>query len=160
MAEVIHCRPEDLGDVLSEDLERHVESERRMLTRRLTHIQVEMVAEAPRLEGDFAASIRPYVGEPGPTWKRGGGGSDAGAAEVESTMADWTPGQNVGIATDAPQSRKLIFHAGDQTGKTYKSTSRRRRVREGQARKTFTKKVDAGWVERIVDEANRLTESE
>lgn len=135
MSEVVTCTLEELGDVLLDDADRHVEEVRANLTRGLSYIQGELVAQAPRASGDFAASVRPYVGEPGATWSRGGGGSEAGAAEVAEVMEQWQPGQEVGAATDAPYSRKLIFHAG-----------------------TYTKKAAHGWVDTIVRQANALME--
>jgi len=152
LADVL-ATPETLGAILQEDLEEHVREQGRMLTRGLSHIQTRMVAGAPRGAGDFAASIRPYEGEPGQTWERGGGGGTAGASEVKAVMAGWTPGREVGIATDAPYSRKLIFHAGEDKGRVSKRN--RGRNRPTGARRTYTRKVKHGWVERIVDEANR-----
>jgi hypothetical protein len=160
MADVIHCSLDELDQVLLDDADRHVEEVRAQLTEGLTYIQEEVVAQAPRLEGDFAASVRPYAGEPKATWRRGGGGGDAGAAEVESAMEGWRPGEEVGVGTDAPYSRKLIFHAGDKTGQVYRSTRRRRGIRKGQRRKTYTKRVGAGWVDNIVADANRLMGTE
>lgn len=157
MAETIYCRPDELGAVLSEEMERHVQDQRRMLTKGLKHIKRRVKEDAPRATGAFADSVQPYAGEPGTTWQRGGGNPDV---PVESVMADWKPGEPVGIATDAPYSRKIIFHAGDKAGQVFKTTNRRRRIRAGQARKTYTKKVGAGWVERIVEEGNRLMEAE
>lgn len=157
----ITCSPEKLGRVLDEDLAEHLETQRQRLVRGMSYIQTEIVNQAPRYQGDFAASVRPYHGTPGRTWRRGGGGNDAGAAEVKGVLDEWTPGEEVGIATDAPYSRKLIFNAGDQTGKTYADPrNRRRKYRYGQAKKTYTKKVGAGWVDKIVAEGNRRMETE
>lgn len=155
MADIL-ATPETLEAILLDDFEDHVREQGRMLTRGLTHIQTRMVAEAPRDKGDFAASIRPYEGEPGQTWERGGGGATAGAGEVNAVMAGWTPGREVGIATDAPQSRKLVFHAGEDKGRVSKRN--RGRNRPTGARRTYTRKVKGGWVERIVDDANREME--
>lgn len=156
MADII-ATPETLGAILEEDMDRHVAEQGRMLARGLTHIQTRMVAEAPRAAGDFAASIRPYEGAPGQTWERGGGGGVAGAGEVNAVMAGWMPGREVGIATDAPYSRKLVFHAGEDKGRVSKRN--RGKNRPTGARRTYTRKVKPGWVDRIVDAANREMET-
>lgn len=156
MDETTFCRPEDLERVLLDDLERHVEDQRRMLTRGLGYIKSRVKADAPRFRGDFAESVEEYVGEPGVTWHRNGGSRNS---SVEATMQGWRAGQEVGIATDAPYSRKLIFHAGEDKGRVTRRNRRSRSVATG-ARRTYTKKVGAGWVEKIVDEGNRRMESE
>ena len=159
MAETIICTPDELGQVLLENQNQHVEGQRRMLTRGLGYIKKHMRQEAPRYRGDFAESIEEYVGEPGPTWSRGGGGGNT-SGSVEATMNTWKPGQEVGIATDAPYARKLIFHAGENKGVVSRRNRRGRRVRTS-VRRTYTKKVGAGWVDKIVDAANRqMMESE
>lgn len=157
MPETVTCDLEDLASVLDDEAERYVEEMRGRLTKAATHLQVQLEAQVPRYAGDLASSIQPYVGEPGPTWRRGGGGSDAGAAQVEAVMQEWEPGQEVGVATDAPYGRKILMHAGDR------SARRRKQGRRGVGRKggklaTFTKQVAAGWVDVIVAEANRELE--
>jgi hypothetical protein len=154
--ETVYCRPEDLGKELSKDLGRHVEDQRRMLTRGLDFLQAEMRRQAPRGKGDFADSIQPYRGEPDSTWKRGGGGDGPGAEDV---MAGWQPPEEVGVATDAPYGRKLIFHAGEEKGVVSRRNRRGRRVATGK-RRTYTTKASPGWVEKIVDQANREMERE
>lgn len=165
MSEVVTCTLDQLGDVLVADLDRHVEGVRAKLTKVVTYVQTEMAAQAPRDRGDFAASIRPYAIEPGgdppPSWARNSGGATAGAADVEAVMQGWKPGQEVGVYSDAPYSRKEIFQAGDMTGQTYKHTEKRSWKgvhRKGQKRRTYTKKVPHGWVDTIVLQANRLAE--
>jgi hypothetical protein len=155
LADIV-ATPDTLEAVLLEDMDRHVEEQARMLARGLGYIQRRMVAEAPRDKGDFAASIRPYEDEPGQTWERGGGGGDAGQGEVDAVMSGWTPGHEVGIATDAPYSRKLVFHAGVDKGRVSKRN--RGRNRPTGERRTYTRKAPHGWVEKIVDAAAREME--
>lgn len=149
--ETTYCRPEELGQVLNEDMRRHVEDQRRMLTQGLDFIQKQIRAEAPRESGAFADSVQPYRGEPGSTWERGGGGQ---GPEAEDVMAGWQPPEEVGIATDAPYGRKLMLHAGENKGRLTRRNRRGRQVATGQ-RRTYTSKVQKGWVEKIVDQANR-----
>jgi hypothetical protein len=132
-SETITCRPEELGGVLKADLARHIEIQRQMLETGVGYMAERAAAEAPRDKGDFAASIRPYAGTPGRTWKRGGGGGTSGRAEAAAVARAWRPGEEIGIASDAPYGRKLFFHAG-----------------------RYTKKVARGWLDRIVKAANKL----
>lgn len=154
--------PEQLGDALMEDFARLERDQRAMLKRGIGHLQVKAVREAPRDKGDFAHSLTPYVAEPGATWQRGGG-SDAGQAEVDAVVDSWHPGQTLGIATDAPYGRKLIFHAGEDKGVVSRRNRRGRRVSTG-TRRTYTKKVSGAWLEKIMDESvevmNRTPEAE
>jgi hypothetical protein len=149
----IHATPATLESILMEDFDDHVRGQGRMLTRGLTSIQRDFRAQAPKDSEAFADSAQPYVGEPGETWARGGGGK---GPTVESVMAGWTPGQEVGIATDAPYSRKLVFHAGEDKGRVSKRN--RGKNRPTGARRTYTRKVKPGWVEKVVDAANREME--
>jgi hypothetical protein len=158
LADIV-ATPETLGGILQEDFDDHVRGQGRMLTRGLTSIQRDFRAQAPKDSEAFADSAQPYVGEPGETWARGGGGK---GPTVESVMDGWTPGQEVGIATDAPYSRKLIFQPGENRGKVTKRRGNRYRNQYGTfgetRRRTYTTKVKRGWVEKIVDAANREME--
>lgn len=148
--ETITCDLADLGGVLEAEGDRMLEDYRERLGEAVSLVERRMEQQVPRQTGDLAASIQPYVGEPGATWSRGGGGRDTGDAEVKSALQEWQPGEEVGVATDAPYGRKIIMNAGDQTGRKYRERRK--------ARVTYTKKVAAGWVDVIVADANRLLE--
>ena len=124
---------EQAGRAMSELEVALVEQLRAKVGRSLHHLYARAVAASPRLEGEFAAAWWPFLNEPViPTWAEGDT-SPAGAGVVDDVMTRWKPGDTVGIANDAPQAIKLVFHAG-----------------------TYTKKARPGWLELILDEARVL----
>ena len=149
----------DLAGILDDQAEiMAVEHVRSRLILGMTHVLERIQQEAPRQTGAFVSSVWPYVGQPGATWSRQGGAM-ASASDVERVMAQWQPGQECGIATDAPYSRKIILQAGDHTGQKYKQGRRSRGVRKGSAIPTYTRHVSPGWVDVIIAEANQLMEA-
>lgn len=116
---------DDLAEGLTEQL-------RAKVGRAVHHLYARTVLDSPRLEGAFAASWWPFLGTPSPTWAEGDT-SPAGEAAVQAIVDAWQPGDRIGIATDAPQARKLVFHAA-----------------------RYTKKARPGWLELILSEAKAV----
>lgn len=116
---------DDLADGLTEQL-------RAKVGRAVHHLYARTVLDSPRLEGELAASWWPFLGMPSPSWVEGDT-SPAGDAAVQAIVEAWQPGDRIGIATDAPYARKLVFH-----------TAR------------YTKQARPGWLDLILSEARAI----
>ena len=109
LSQMSRLAEQQIADLQARFVEQHTEV--------VTSVQEVLTDDAPKVTGEFQASITPYGAE-GPQASSvphaQNGKAVQGAAEVEQALAGWQPGMPSGHASADPAAVKLAFGSSRQ----------------------------------------------